>query len=441
MMKLLNRWWLLFFAAALPFERIPSLNAAISGHVVTLRITLLLVAIGVLVFGRAAFKYLVSNIKLSSPWVWLGLYLAVVLISLVESINKPQSVIALIGTIATVVAAVLVAYKVQSVRLKNLYRVLALTTTVVCLFGFYQFAGDSFGLSTSLTGLRDIYTKAVFGFPRVQSTSLEPLFFGNFLLLPLFLTIAFIGTGLITAKKYLALATLFVMLLAMTLSRGAIAGMVIGIFLCALILWRYLSPSGALKIAGVTILGASLALGSIYSVNRINHKDGGKAVTTYVNQSTKVAATTTSSDSDRVVNRRLAIKAFHERPVFGYGLGSFGAYAQRSDPNLYPPSKGNATVNNEYLEILAETGLAGALALIGFVGALAYQGVRAFAVMNKEQRVWLAAAGVTLTAYLIQYYAFSTLYIMQIWFTVGLFIGLTTLPKLLPRAPSSLSKK
>lgn len=441
MMKLLNRWWLLVFVAALPFERIPSINAAIGGHVVTLRISLLLVAVGVVVFGRAAFKYLAANIKLSSPWVWLGLYLIVAIISMATSINKPQSVIAFIGTMVTFTAAILVAYKVQSVKLKSLYRVLVITTTVVCLFGLYQFAGDSFGLSTSLTGLRDIYTKAVFGFPRVQSTSLEPLFFGNFLLLPLFLTIAFIGTGLITAKKYLVLATLFVMLLAMTLSRGAIAGMVIGIFLCALILWRYLYPAGALKVAGVTILGALLALGSIYSVNRINHEDGGKAVTTYVNQSTKVAATPTSSDSDRVVNRRLAIKAFHERPIFGYGLGSFGAYAQKSDPALYPPNKGNATVNNEYLEILAETGLAGALALAGFIATLAYQGFRAFSAMGKGQRVWLAAAGVTLMAYLIQYYAFSTLYIMQIWFTVGLFIGLTTLPKILSRAQDSLSKK
>jgi hypothetical protein len=61
---------------------------------------------------------------------------------------------------------------------------------LVALFAIYQFLADMIGLPQTLTVLKEGYTKAVFGFPRnSRFFSMEPLFFGNFLFMPLSLAI------------------------------------------------------------------------------------------------------------------------------------------------------------------------------------------------------------------------------------------------------------
>ena len=57
---------------------------------------------------------------------------------------------------------------------------------ILCsVFGLYQFFGDIIGLPTFATGLKDHYTKAVFGIPRIQGTAVEPLYFAGMLVIPL----------------------------------------------------------------------------------------------------------------------------------------------------------------------------------------------------------------------------------------------------------------
>lgn len=429
MVKFLNRWWLLLLIISIPFERIPSWNVTLLGHSVTLRINLVIASIGILAFGVETLRHTKWGFR--QPAFWLAAYLFIALLSVTTSIDKGRSAIALIATGITLAAALIVARVMQRYQLSTLFKVIAGTAAAVSLFGLYQFLGDSAGLSTHLTGLRPIYTKSVFGFPRVQSTGLEPLFFANYLIVPIMLVAGLALSRLLRAKRFAPLLVLYILILALTLSRGGIIGAAGGLAVLGVVLWRQSNWRSRVYTTLSLVAGAVLAVGLIYGATTLTNKkphSGTKAVDSYVHQSTHVTSGAGSADSDRVLDRKLALRAFKERPILGQGLGSFGTYAKKVDPADYPASTNSPTVNNEYFEVLAETGLLGLFALAGFVITL---GVRIYAALRRPldrlQRVWLWALVATVVAFGIQYYAFSTLYIMNIWVAVGLLMGLTTL--------------
>jgi O-antigen ligase len=103
----------------------------------------------------------------------------------------------------------------------------------------------------------------------------------------------------------------------------------------------------------------------------------------------------------------------------GIGIGNFG-------PNVagYPPSapeEGWLIVNNEPLEILAETGILGFLSIILFLGCLFFRGLyAAFKSKDLYLKIWLIGLLAVLLAFAVQYQTFSTLYITHIWVAIGL---------------------
>lgn len=429
MVKFLNRWWLLLLIISLPFERIPSWNVPLMGHSVTVRISLIIAIVGIVAYGIATLRH--TNWSPRQPEFWVVAYLFIALLSVATSIDKGRSIIALVATGITLATALIVARVMQHYRLSTLQKCIAGTAAVVSLFGLYQFIGDSAGLSTHFTGLRPIYTKAVFGFPRVQSTGLEPLFFANYLIVPILLVAGLAFGRQLRAKVYVPLLVLYVLILALTLSRGGIIGGGVGLVLLAVAVWRLSTWKSRTQTVVSVVVGVVLAVGMIYGVTALTNKkphSGSQAVDSYVHQSTHITSGAGSADSDRVVDRRLALRAFKARPILGQGLGSFGTYAKRVDPIDYPASVNSPTVNDEYLEVLAETGVLGLLALTGFVITLGVRVVNTLRQpLDTPTRLWLwalVAAGVAIG---IQYYAFSTLYIMSIWVMLGLLMGLTAL--------------
>ena len=419
--------WILVLCAALPFERIPSYNLAIGAHLVTLRISYLVAVAALGLFGWGAAKWLQLNWR--SPQFWILVYLFVTILSTFGALSRSRSLLALIATFTVLGTALLIGQFTDKKQLSATYRTIAIITLIVCLFGIYQFLGDGFGLSTTWTGLRNIYTKAVFGFPRIQSTELEPLFLGNFLLIPLLLTGNQLMAGMLKDRKYLYLIGFIAMVLTLTLSRGSFAGAVVAFIVAGILLYRRLS----LKATILTILsvasGILAAFGLIAGITRVNQPQTSttQAVATFTKQSTTVSSSQPgAADGDRVINRRLAIQAFKERPLLGYGIGNFGLYAEHAYPEMYAGTNGKVTVNNEYYEILAETGILGALALLGFALSLAmavFKSLRRN--INLEQRTWIIALTAIATGFAVQYYAFSTLYIMHIWVVLGLLMGIS----------------
>jgi O-antigen ligase len=222
---------------------------------------------------------------------------------------------------------------------------------------------------------------------------------------------------------------LYVYILSLTLSRGAMWGCLAGILGVSVLLVRQTSWKRVGLLVGVLALGVLAAVGSIYAVTQEKGHGGTQAVATYTKQSTTLQASTGSADSDRVTNRKLAVAAFRERPWLGFGLGNFGTYAKNARPDLYGKTSGEVTVNNEYYEVLAETGLLGLLTLVAAMAALLWRVWQTFQMRSMDERIWMGALVAILGAFAVQYYAFSTLYIMHIWVAIGLLLGLTYLPK------------
>lgn len=422
MMKFLKQWWLYALIFSLPFERIPSLDIELSSQVITLRLSFLIALSGWLLFRS---KYLKKEfLSPANPIFWLGAYIAVCLLSILVSINTTRSLMVTIVSIFTIGTGILTALVLKHYSLRKAQTVLFLSAAIVSVFGVYQFIGDSIGLSNAWTGLREIYQKQVFGFPRIQSTALEPLFFGNYLALPLLLTFALIAAG-IKARYTGLLLYLFSFVMALTLSRGAIAASIIGSLVLIALLQKTVTARGLLKGGALIAAGALSAISMIFVIGSIVDEGKSQDVNNYVKQSSQLQSTSVTADSDRVVNKKLALEAFKERPLLGYGIGSFGTYAKREMPDLYPPTSNNSTVNNEYYEIVAETGALGLLSLVGFVVTMV------IAIINKLKtkldsytKIWVSALTAMSAGYLVQYYSFSTLYILHIWVFIGILMGL-----------------
>lgn len=423
-MRFIKQIWPFLLLASLPFERIPSYDVGLFGHCVTLRLSLVLGVVGIFLFGISTLRNIDYSLK--KPYVWLLIYLVAVLGSALVSINSSRSAVAAIATIIVIATSLVMSRVAQNMQLASIYKVIIGTTTVVCVFGIYQFFGDSLGLPSYLTGLRANYVKDVFGFPRIQSTDLEPLFFASYLLAPLLLTAGLLYQDVLSTRKHWAALFGLVLVLTLTLSRGGYWAGLAGAIVIFAFGYKIYGTKQILKISATVVAAVLTAILMIFTTITLfggGKKNGDQAVSNYVHQSSKVAAG--GADSDRIVGRSLAIKAFMERPLLGNGIGSFGSYAQTHRPDLYGSDNSNATVNNEYLEVLAETGVAGLLALTGFVITLIFQAIQA--IKNTRDRVlkaWLICLLGLSVAYGVQYYAFSTLYIMHIWVMLGIFMAL-----------------
>jgi O-antigen ligase len=417
-----RRYWVYLLVLLLPFERIPTFDLPIFGSSVTIRLSQIVAALAIVLVGWRAFPK-VPWLSLRKPYFWLLAYLAVATVSIAGAISFKRGLIALAVTTLVVATSVLISRYSKQIDWDLLLKVLTWTSVFVSLIGIYQFFGDSLGLSTSFTGLKENYVKSVFGFPRIQSTGLEPLYFANFLLFPLLITMALVYMGKLRRWWWLLILALYAYTLTLTLSRGALWGSVAGIAVVLVLLFKRERWRRIPLVLGMVAVGALATLGSIYSVTQSSHS-GSKSITKYAEQTTTVTSPVGSPDNDRETNRKLALKAFQEKPILGFGLANFGSYAKEARPDLYGKTGGEVTVNNEYFEVLAETGALGLITLLGFFVTLLVCAQQSWKHLSADKRGWMIGLTAILAAYAVQYYAFSTLYIMHIWVVIGLLLGL-----------------
>jgi O-antigen ligase len=136
-----------------------------------------------------------------------------------------------------------------------------------------------------------------------------------------------------------------------------------------------------------------------------------------------------------------AVKLFAEHPVIGVGVGNFGPRVAKYAQVM--PKDGWAIVNNESLELLAETGIFGFAAIAGLMvlvvgraGCVLWR-ARQTEVTNADIRFLAAVLGGLLAALvgiLVQYQTFSTLYILHVWFVVGMMEAVgSTMRNLIPK--------
>lgn len=291
-------------------------------------------------------------------------------------------------------------------------KVFLVSSLVTCVFGLYQFIADMAGLGPNWTFLTEKYTKSILGFTRVQGLFIEPLYFADFLLLPIVFCSLFLLNKVKSERmKWFLRVTLVLSLInfVLTSARGAfLAGLAVLILFAV---FNYSKISRKIKIAAVSALVLiSLAGTLIYFIApsgisgqfiyRATHPFQGAAF------------------QERQETFKEAWLIFKEHPWLGSGPGSFGilaplkAWESRQDWKI---------VNNLYLEILAENGIWGFLAIMSFFVLLLFYLYKAMkASGDKLRKILLEGFFWVIIAILIQYNSFSIIYLPFVWIVVGL---------------------
>jgi len=396
----------------LPFERIGSVD--VGG--ITIRISQVIAILTLTAWmsrGLILQKFKFRPFPLIIP---IGIFIAVNILALVNAPNLHRSLLVLGFTIFTILVAMMLPNIIRhTFQIEWLTKILFISVTLVSLFGLFQFLGDMVGLPTSLTGLRPQYTKAILGFPRVQATALEPLYFANYLLIPMCIALAvwLSKSSKIKSWQLLSIVLLAGINLVLTVSRGGYIAAAIAFMTVCLIYFRQLFTVRSV-VTGMIVI--SLVVG--VSWRFLNGMD---QITSFIEHVTDLFGG--ASYSERVETFTIADHIWLEHPWIGIGPGSFGPYA--SYHPLIVPAEGYKIVNNEYIELLAETGLIGLSCYLLLVMMVLLRSIKAWRVgKNNFLKSILIGTSAAYIGTLVQYNSFSILYIMQIWFTIGLLVAI-----------------
>ena len=282
----------------------------------------------------------------------------------------------------------------------KLLKIFFYATTAFCIVCWFQSILDVIGTPRDITLLCLGCTSRTFGFPHPSGLTIEPQFMGNLLIAPT-LTAIYLWTkpklttpALFSRKTLLAFSFVFSSTLFLTFSRGAIYSFGIGLIILIIVNLaklknRHISKTiPLLVISGIFVILAqglfsavsytdSTFLGGIeksisqMTLGKINLNLEQKSESSTTNPPTtnQVAPETNStppifdgyveeSTNTRLNFNRIALELSSKNAtslLFGYGLGSAGEVMFREGKTTTPYE----IVQNEYLSLLLETGIAG----------------------------------------------------------------------------------
>ncbi|MFA6963134.1 MAG: O-antigen ligase family protein [Patescibacteria group bacterium] len=404
----------------LPFERIPTFD--VGGFTVKISYLLAIAFLSCWLFGLLFRKDKFVKFR-GSEVILVGLFISD-LISFMLAPTKRGLIFTLLWLFMFLIYFSF-SRVIAKISFEKIEKFLIAAAIFISIFGLVQFLGDTFDAPTTFTGLLQRYTKEVFGFARIQSVALEPLYFANFLIIPILISLRKYIFGAKFFNSTFWLIVLFLVNFLLTMSRGAFLGM--GVALLIFLIYIICNKTIANRFAkiGGGIVAFILSLGICFGLIWLNQmvrdiknppKDGQKVQLTssFLQQTTNVVP---SQRSDYSTFERLgfygsAIDSFKKKPIFGAGPASFGY--------LYTPAAQLANgqyliVNNEYLELLAENGAVGLTLFLLFLVFLAIEIRKATRSLPLAQKSTVIALSLGMLAVLIQYNFFSTLYVISFW--------------------------
>ncbi len=412
---------------SLPFERIPSLQ--IAGANLRIGQILIIIGIWVVVVLLAKKDEKLLQVRLNPiSYLLLG-FIILSIPSWFFVIDSKRFLVTQIATLLCFGAVFLLSNFSENIYSK--LRKLVYVFIGVSLFGLYQFFGDLIGIPPLFTGLRQQYTKIVFGIPRVQATALEPLYFAGMMLLP----IIFVLVHIFVAKSVLKtkfkgkiinfeLLGLFILIFLLTLSKGAYLALVLSVIVLIAYGARKLQVSLFLKWAKNILLVVSslLFLGILFFENFRLIAFG------IINNFIATFTFQFASSLERLAFLEGALVLLPNFIITGLGSGQYGAWMQNealggilSDPNSY------LIVNNVYLEVWLEFGF---LAFLVFMMILLWPVLKNIKLLN-HLKSWNSGSNLArltlifaLIASYIQWITFSPIFIMPIFIMIGLLANL-----------------
>jgi O-antigen ligase len=195
---------------------------------------------------------------------------------------------------------------------------------------------------------------------RIQSTFTNPNPFGMYVAMIFLLSH---GISLRKSSKgMVGLSLFFLTTLLLTGSRAAIAAMALGLVVSHFGLNRKVLPKALLK-TGFTAGGALAASQLLLYLSRFL-QDNFSIDASVLSAITRENSFVTSSLTGRLEFWRVALASFRDKPVGGYGLGTFFSsyYLHYGGNGWY-----SRFTHNHYLQVLAELGVVGGLLFLGFL--------------------------------------------------------------------------
>lgn len=416
----------------LPFELIPRFEI----YGATVRLSQL-AALALVIINYKTI-WLNRNELIKNPWIWLVVFIIVSTISSLFAISTKKAFMTTSFYLFSFILAFTIA-KVFRAKESNLYtKIVLLTSLFIVGICVYQFFGDTFGLSTSVTLISDKYSKLIFGFPRVRGLSIEPLYLANFLIIPLGLSLSLVY---FKAYKYsYILSAVFLTSIWLTVARGAyLAAGVMLLVLTALMFWHKMFKE-FLVLAGVVLLSILLSFSLIWASGRFAKQlPVEKATQTEFDTTIPTEGITAEGNTDRLLEHttdfssetsftdraktaKTALELSKQYPLLGVGPGNFGRYVVKTYPQTFTDI--NQIANNEPLEILSEVGILGLLSIAGFAACcVIYSWRYKFKQHDIENNIWFLATSLILVGFVVQWQTFSTLYVTHIWVMIGIFLA------------------
>ena len=420
---------------SLPFERIPSISLGGSN----LRVSQLLVIVGIwtasvlfikqnsTLLGHTVNKlnyFLLAFIAFSTP-SWFGIT------------DIKRFWVTEIGTLLVFGALLLLSNFTKDIVMRT--RDLVTTMFFVTIFGYFQFVGDLINLPTWITGLRETYTKIVFGIPRIQATAIEPLYFAGMLFVCLFLSLSyfFLDKELLhfkvlsflrleKASNYIINGSLFLFFFGaflLTISKSAIVIFITMVPFFAFFLIHILQVNilAIVKKIWVTTLTVCIILLSVYwfipSVRGIADNVGSNFVETIYGNS--------ASSNERADFLKAFDNIIDKHYVLGIGSGHFGVEAGKT-VETSTGAENYLIVNNVYLEVWLEHGLLPAVIFASMILLIIGMALRnTINQLHKDRTISCVRVSLifTLIAYCFQWLTFSPIFIMPIFILMGLIVS------------------
>ena len=111
-----------------------------------------------------------------------------------------------------------------------------------------------------------------------------------------------------------------------------------------------------------------------------------------------------------------------DHPIIGNGIGNFGPHTNKSPYHM--PNEGWAIVNNEFLELWAEIGILGLASFIAIILIIIFRTIKSISLgQDPYLKTILLGLLIAFLGIMAQYQTFSILYILHIWFLIGLIIA------------------
>lgn len=414
-------WGLYCLVATMPFEWIGSWALEPStGHPV---VNLSEIAAAAWLVALA-YNQLRRRIQLVWPaWPWWALmaFMAWSAVSAIhighEAVYESYVIVILLAATTTAIAA-----SRNIIDLDMTLHSLMASAGIVCLFGIYQFILGTFRV-LKWAFLRAPYMRDLFGFPRIHSVTSEPLYFANYLLIPLLIGVTLLLAAPSTVKWWhkvvIALTALDFFL---TMSRGAIIGLIVAGVVLAIGVSRMHRVRASFRgvVIGAVIIVA-IGMSAIAGASYVATKSPVKGLSNFGAQLT-VKLFATGSFYNREAQSSLGLTIAKSHLLLGVGLEGVTPFIHGYDTPRRPNDV--IALNNQAVELLAETGIIGTLCYYAFLIWLLVYSWQRYPTRKHQQwgafELGLTAALVAMT---IQAQSFTGFFLMPYWVVYGLLLA------------------